>query len=224
MKILQILIFASACTLSHSVLAISSVDMRLEHETWNTGINGKTTAFLLGLGGTHSLNPSWLLAGGFITGKHDNDNKNSTQDSLKRNDVDFAVGYRLSPKITVLAGYRLVRIKYENALDSNRSFTDLTHGLGAGISAYQSITLNTLVYTRLSLSGLLSTLKSEKTGTDRGLGLSTSLEAGVVYQLIEDTNLGFSIKLQNTSIDYRGDSEKWNHNYIRLGLSLSHYF
>jgi len=222
MKILQILIFASACTLSHSVLAISSVDMRLEHETWNTGINGKTTAYLLGLGGTHSFNPSWLLTGGFITGKHEN--KNSTQDSLKRIDVDVALGYRVFPKIAIFSGYRLVRIEYENTLSSSRSFTDLTHGFGAGISGYQSITLNTLIYARLGLSGLLSTLKSEKTGTDRGLGLSTSLEAGVVYQLIENTNLGFSIKLQNTSIDYRGDSEKWNHNYIRLGLSLSHYF
>jgi len=71
MKLLKIFFIALACTLSHSILAISSVDIRLEHETWNTGINGKTTAHMLGLGGTHSFNRSWLFADNFIIGKHD---------------------------------------------------------------------------------------------------------------------------------------------------------
>ncbi len=222
MRLLKLFFISFTLIFSQSVFANSSVDARTEYETWNTGINGKTSAILLGLGGTHSINQSWTIAGGFVTGKHDSND--SSQDTLKRSDVDVAVGYRLMPKVTVFAGYRLVKIDYDNTLSPNRSFTDLTHGFGAGISAYHSILPDITAYGRFGLSGLLSTLDSENKDSDRGVGISSGIEAGLIYQFIEHTNIGLAIKQQSSTIDYRGDSEKWNHNYIRIGLSLSHYF
>jgi len=222
MKIIVLAFSIIAIVFSGISHANLSLDLRSEYESWNNGINGRTSAILFGLGGTRTINPSWSISGGFVMGKHDGSSER--QDDLKRSDVDLAAGYHYRPNITVLIGYRLVSIDYTNQLDRDRSFDDLTQGLGIGISAFHIIYPKTYVYGRFGLSGLYSILNSETTGKDKGLGLSSSLEAGVVYQFIEHSNIGFIVKQQNTTIDYRDDASNWSHNYIRIGLSLSRRF
>jgi len=222
MKIFVFFLSTIAIVFSEASHASLSLDLRSEYESWNNGINGRSSALLFGLGGTRTINTSWSVTGGFVMGKHDGSNER--KDSLKRSDLDIAAGYRYRSNIIVLFGYRLVSIDYTNQLDSDRSFDDLTHGVGVGLSAFHFVYSKTYVYGRLGLSGLYSMLNSNTTGKDKGLGLSSGLEVGIIYQFLEHSNVGFSIKQQNTSIDYRGDSSKWNHNYVRVGLSLSRSF
>jgi len=222
MKNVIFFLFMIAIGFSTASQASLSLDLRSEYESWNNGINGRTSALLFGLGGTRSINQLWSITGGFVMGEHDGSDER--QDKLKRSDMDLAVGYHFRPNITLFAGYRLVSIDYTNRLDTDRSFEDLTHGIGVGVSTFLWVYPKTHVYGRFGLSGLYSVLDSNTTGKDKGLGLSSGLEVGIIYQFMENSNVGFSLKQQNTSIDYRGDSSKWNHNYVRLGLSLSRSF
>ena len=213
-----IIFLAFVC--SHNIFASSSIDIRTEYEQWNSGINGKTNAILFGFGGSHAVNGKILLGGGLITGTHNT----STNETLKRIDADLAIGYRVHPNVSLFTGYRHIVIDHENNTFSSRSFTDTTHGIGVGASTYERIYPDLTAYGRAGLSGLLSTLNSDVTGKDKGIGISTGFELGLVYQLKNAINIGLSVKQQSYTIDYKNDAPKWQNNYVRLGSSLSWSF
>lgn len=202
-------------------MASSSIDIRTEYESWNSGINGKNSAVLFGVGGIHRIKPKWTISGGVMTGSP---SSTHNDDSLKRSDMDIAVGFQVRPRITVFSGYRLVNTKYGNTLNTNQSYTDLTHGFGVGISIFQPVIKKIIVYGRLSISGLYSTTDIKGAGIDRGVGVSSGFEGGVTYEFYHRTMIGFALKQQSATIDYRGNSGKWKQNYLRLGFSLSYYF
>jgi len=212
---LIITLFGECC------LAATSIDLRTEYESWNSGINGNNTAILYGAGGTYNINRNWTIGGGLMMGSPDSDNN---LDNLKRRDFDIAIGYRLRPKVATYAGYRLVSIEYDNAIDNSRSFTDLTHGLGVGINLFHPVFAKTIAYGRLGLSGLLSTLDVNSVPKDHGFGVSVGFEIGMIYEILQRTTIGLALKQQSATIDYQDESDNWNHNYYRIGTSLSHYF
>ena len=218
MKILYILI--SLC-FSVQVFAQSAIDARIEHESWNSGINGKTSAFLYGIGGSTDINSKWSLSGGFVVGDHtfsDTDNA-----SASRQDADAVVAYQLMPRIRVYGGYRLIRVKYDNDIDNTRSFTDLTHGLGAGVAGYHRLMPKLFAFGRVGVSALFSSIDYSN-DSDSGPGFGSGFEAGLIYQVLSRTNIGLSFKQQGMVINYDNDSGKWNHNYRRIGMSISHTF
>jgi len=67
-------------------------------------------------------------------------------------------------------------------------------------------------------------LNSDVTGKDKGIGISTGFELGLVYQLKNAINIGLSVKQQSYTVDYKNDAPKWQNNYVRLGSSLSWSF
>jgi len=222
-KFSQAFCFALLFIMTHHVLANTSVDVRSEYESWNSGINGNSSALLLGLGGTKSITPELTASAGFMTGEYDSSSE-QLEETLNRNDIDLAIGYRFTPNVNLFVGYRLVQIDYSTNLAQQRSFSDLTHGLGIGVDAFQVVYPKTAVYGRLGISGLFSTIDSDQTGTDRGLGFSTGIEGGIVYQIMERTNIGVSLKQQSSTVDYGDNSTNWKSNYVRYGISLGHLF
>jgi len=221
MKKFYLLLFLIGLCVSTQARAQSSVDARMEYESWNSGINGKTSAVLYGIGGSTMINHHWSLSGGFVLGEHTFEDTDSA--SASRQDGDVVLAYQLRPKIRVYGGYRLIRIQYDNDIDNTRSFTDLTHGLGVGVAAYHSLIPKLYAYGRFGISALYSSVDFS-VNDDSGTGFGSGFEAGLIYQILVSTNIGFSVKQQGTVINYNNDSNKWNHNYLRLGLSLSHTF
>lgn len=206
---------------SSPLMATSSLDVRTEFENWNSGIKGKASAIVFGLGGSHVLNSRWSVSGGIVTGSHsfsDNDN------TASRQDLDLAIAYAFKPAIRIYGGYRLIRLSYTEAVDNARSFNDLTHGLGIGIAAYQAIQPKLYAYGRVGVSALFSAIDFEGLPDDSGSGFGGGVEGGLIYQWRPRTNAGFSIKQQSSAIDYSDQTESWSHNYLRIGLSLSHTF
>lgn len=206
---------------SSQAIAQSAVDARVEYESWNSGINGKTSALLYGVGGSKVINSQWSVSGGLVIGDHSFADTSSA--SASRQDADIVLAYQLMPRIQVYGGYRLIKIKYENDIDTTRSFTDLTHGLGAGVAAYHRLMPKLFGYGRLGLSVLYSSVDFSS-NDDTGTGFGSGFEAGLIYQILVKTNAGLSVKQQGTVINYKNDSDKWNHNYLRFGISLSHTF
>jgi len=206
-----------------STLAVarSAIDARIEHESWNSGINGKTSALLYGIGGSATINSQWSLSGGFVVGDHTFSDTESA--SASRQDADVIVAYQLMPRVRVYGGYRLIRINYENDIDNTRSFTDLTHGFGMGVAGYHLLMSKLFAYGRVGVSALLSSVDYSN-DSDSGTGFGSGFEAGLIYQVLARTNVGLSFKQQGTVINYDNDSGKWNHNYVRIGMSISHTF
>jgi len=221
MKKSVVLFFVVISLFSSTIFAQSALDVRMEYESWNSGINGKTSALLYGLGGSTKLNSQWSLSGGFVTG--DYSFSDSTKSTASRNDIDLALAYNLMERVRLYAGYRLIKIDYKNEIDNTRSFTDTTHGLGVGVAAYQLIMPKLYGIGRFGLS-LLSSSIDFPSSDDSGMGFGSGIELGLLYQVLETTNVGLSVKQQGIVINYEDDSSKWNHNYLRLGLSLSHTF
>jgi len=213
---------ASLFLFSTSLFADSSIDLRAEYERWNTGINGSTHAMLYGFGGTHYLKDKLAVSGGLVTGNHSS--PDDTFDKIKRMDANIGLGYQMHSKLVIFGGYRLISIKQNNSQDDERSFTDMTHGVGIGLSGFQPLSQKFLGYGRISVSGLLSTLQSDKTGKDRGTGFSTGLEVGITTQIKQKFVFGLSLKQQSYSIDYNNGDANWKNNYIRVGSSISRYF
>jgi len=221
MKIINTLFLVVTFFISFSAIAKTSVDARVEYESWNSGINGKTSAVLYGVGGSTMINRHWSISGGVVVGEHTfNDADNA---SASRQDGDVALAYQLIPNVRVYGGYRLIRIDYKNEIDDTRSFKDLTHGLGVGVAGYHRLMSKVFAYGRIGVSALYSSVDFS-INVDKGTGFGSGFEAGLLYQITNTTNIGLSIKQQGTVINYKNDSEKWNHNYLRVGLSLSHTF
>jgi len=221
MKVFSFLSFLTIFSISTQVAAQSAIDARMEYESWNSGINGKTSALLYGIGGSTMVNRQWSLSGGIVVGEHTfADTENA---SASRQDADVVVAYQLMPRIRVYSGYRLIRIEYKNEIDNTRSFTDLTHGLGVGVAAYHRVMPKLFAIGRVGASVLYSSVDFSE-NDDTGTGFGSGFEAGLIYQVLATTNVGFSVKQQGTVISYKNDSDKWNHNYLRLGMSLSHTF
>lgn len=203
--------------------AQSSVDFRTEYESWNSGIKGKSSTFVVGAGGSHVINEQWSISGGLVTGSYDFDESNDGS-SADRQDVDIAIAYSIMPAVRVFGGYRLIKIKYDDGTDTTRSFTDTTHGLGAGVAAFQIIQPKLYVYGRFGISFLSSSVNHNGNPDADGSGIGSGLEGGLIYQFLPKTNAGLSIKQQGTNIDYGGSTGQWNNNYLRIGLSVSHTF
>lgn len=196
-----------------------SFDVRGEYESWNSGLSGTSTAFLVGVGGQHAIDAKWSVGGGFVTGKYNNSSESSTD--ILRLDLDISVSYLIRPFISVYGGYQLIQLDYENRDDGNRSFDDTLHGFGVGAVSYYPLKPQWLLYGGASLSGVYATSTPKNGADDKGVGYSNSLNAGVIYALQKNMSLSAGLKTRWTSVDYGGDSGKWTHNAVRVVASFS---
>jgi len=225
MTLTQRLIFISFLTLFvNTVNARTAIDARIEYESWNTGIEGNANAAVLGLGVTQSIFSVSNISAGITRGDYQFDK--NTDSPLIRTDVDIVVSYPLYPQITLFSGYRHTKISYENNQDDTRTFDDNSHGPGIGMAGFQLLNAKWIAYTRMGSSFLFS--KIDYTNPNKkdisGKGISFGIEGGIIYQFLASSTAGVALKYQNTAIDYDSEIENWEHNYLRFGLSLSHYF
>lgn len=196
-----------------------SVDVRSEYESWNSGISNRSNALLYGLGVSYKINQKYSVGGGLVTGNYAISDKHA---DLSRTDMDIAIGYRRTRNVFVFAGYRLIKTNYQRDVHDTRAFEDITHGPGLGTSFYRPLKPNLLAYGRVMGSMMLSHMDLEDKPVDRGLGISMGLETGLAFQINSKISAGAALKYQRSFIDYKNGSGRWNHEYYRIGLSLSH--
>jgi len=208
-------------TINSTAWGSTSLEVRTEYESWNSGLGGKATGLLFGAGANYRINESWNLSAGFVTGNPSIDSTDKT--TVSRSDIDMGAVYSIQQKYFLFGGYRLVKLSYNNDSEPTRSFDDLMHGMGIGAGLLQTIEPQLHAFGRASVSILQSTIDYHTEPTNNGDGYSIGMEGGLLYLLNVKSSLVFSIKRQTNSLTYKNDNT-WHNNYLRFGLSINYSF
>jgi len=198
------------------------LELHTEYERWDSGLDGDASGRLLGAGISTNIFSQWRLGAGLSFGDYSIENNDDA--ALARKDLDVVLIKKSSTPYSVFFGYRIVSINYENDVEPEKSFDDLSHGLGVGLAAHKRFARNWIPYARVSASVIYSTIDYDQSGSTSGNGLSYGIESGLVYLISAKSNVGFSVKSQANNIDYGGEAGQWDHDYYRIGFNGSYVF
>ncbi len=221
LKLLTVLAIVFSSLVSTALHAFS-LDVRGEYENWSSGLGGTSTAFMKGLSGTFDLNHKFALGVGIVTGDYKTDT--IAKSNIDRMDTDLTLSYQYQPGISIFAGYQFIQLDYNNSFDNTRSFEDTSHGLGVGVAAYHRLGKRWYAYGGLGLTLIYASSDLENGVKDRGIGYGSGFNGGVLYGINSKTSVATGIKTRLTTLDYKGDSGQWAHNYTRLVVSLTRAF
>ena len=217
-KLLIALVFVILSAFQANVIA-ASVDVRSEYERWESGLGGTSSSLMIGLGGSHKINSKISLGGSIITGKFSTD-AHAVSDT-SRTDLDMVLNYQLYPTIPVYVGYQQRRLSVVNKDDQSRSFDDIQHGIGLGITKYLPIKPRWLLFGGMTFNAIVAASDLKEGPTDRGKGFSSSIRVGTLYSISQIFSLGLSVKARSTNVDYGGDAGHWSHNSFAIAMSAS---
>lgn len=215
---LVILAFILLCAFHVNVIA-ASIDIRSEYEHWESGLGGTSSSLMIGVGGSHKLNSKISLGGSVITGKFSTDAQAVSDTS--RTDFDVVLNYQLYPTMPIYVGYQQRRLSVVNEDDRSRSFDDIQHGVGLGITKYVPIKRRWLLFGGMTFNAIVAASDLKGGPTDRGKGFSSSIRIGTLYSISQIFSLGLSVKARSTNVDYGGDAGHWSHNSYAIAMSAS---
>jgi len=135
--------------------------------------------------------------------------------TIKRGEADLLVGYYFWERVSLFADIKNVTNEWQSENYSLR-YT----GLGFGVSGF--IPLNER-WTLFGTLGIVPRLNIRNDSDGIGKGTGSALEFGVVWRMLDATNMVFSLRNQHQEYDFDNDA-KQTHDIGGIAIGINHRF
>lgn len=141
--------------------------------------------------------------------------RSADEATIERGEVDLLLGYYFWEQVSLFVDFKNVTNEWQ---DENYALR--YSGLGFGVSGFVPLAER---WTLFGTFGFVPRLNIRADSDDIGDGTGSALEFGVVWRMLDATNLVFSLRNQHQEYDFDNDAQQ-THDIGGIAIGINHRF